>query len=186
MSGVRVRPARPDDAPALADMANDLNEHVGIRARPFTPDIVRRDAFGADPAFTAVVAEHEGAVAGYAFFALGYNTDFAGRSMWLHDLFVKPAARGHGVGYALIAAVAAETVRRGGVSLEWGVHEDNRVALEFYRRIGAADGRVRIMSVADVRLRALAAAIPESLASDRARADHSGHCNPGEGTAWHA
>lgn len=160
MSAVRVRPARPDDAPALADMANDLNEHVGIRARPFTAEIVRRDAFGDDPAFTALVAERDGGIAGYAFYALGYNTDFAGRSTWLYDLFVVPAARGHGVGYALIAAVAAETVRRGGVSLEWGVHEDNRIAREFYRRIGAADARVRIMTVADARLRGLAAAAP--------------------------
>jgi hypothetical protein len=37
MSGVRVRPARLDDAALLAEMANDLNDHVGIRGRPFTP-----------------------------------------------------------------------------------------------------------------------------------------------------
>ena len=80
--------------------------------------------------------------------------------MWLHDLFVTPAARGRGVGYGLMAAVAAETVRIGCVSLEWGVHTANAGALEFYRRLGAAGTETRILSVAGDRLRALADAAP--------------------------
>jgi GNAT superfamily N-acetyltransferase len=80
--------------------------------------------------------------------------------MWLHDIFVVPAARGHGVGYALMTALAAETVRAGAVSLEWGVHSANTGALEFYRRLGARGAEVRIMGVDGERLRALAAAVP--------------------------
>jgi len=99
-------------------------------------------------------------VVGYAFFTPGYNTDVAARSMWLHDLFVASAARGRGVGYALMAAVAAATVRAGCVSLEWGVHMANAGALEFYRRLGAVGAEVRIMGVAGERLRALADAAP--------------------------
>jgi GNAT superfamily N-acetyltransferase len=94
-------------------MANDLNDHVGIHGRPFTPERICADAFGPQAALSPLVAELDGAVVGYAFFSLGYNTDFAARSMWLHDLFVAPAARGRGVGYALMTAVAAETVRAG-------------------------------------------------------------------------
>jgi GNAT superfamily N-acetyltransferase len=136
-------------------MANDLNDHVGIHGRPFTPERICADAFGPQAAFTPLVAELDGAVVGYAFFSLGYNTDFAARSMWLHDLFVAPAARGRGVGYALMTAVAAETVRAGGASLEWGVHASNAGALEFYRRLGAGRSEVRLMSVDGERLRIL-------------------------------
>jgi len=156
VSAVRVRPARLEEAAILAEMANDLNEHVGIYGRPFTAERVRADGFGAQAAFTPLVAELDGAVAGYAFFTLGYNTDIAARAMWLHDIFVKPAARGRGVGHALMAAVAAETLRLGGRSLEWGVHAANAGALEFYRRLGAAGGEARIMGLAGERLRALA------------------------------
>lgn len=155
MSAVRVRPALPAEAAILAEMANDLNDHVGVHGRPFTPERILADAFGPRAAFTPLVAELDGAVVGYAFFSAGYNTDVAARSMWLHDLFVAPAARGHGVGHALMAAVAAETVREGGVSLEWGVHAANAGALEFYRRLGAVGAEVRIMGVAGERLRAL-------------------------------
>jgi len=105
-----------------------------------------------------LVAELDGAVVGYAFFSAGYNTDVAARSIFLHDLFVTPAARGRGVGHALMVAVAAETVRAGCVSLEWGVHTANARALEFYRRLGAVAAEVRIMGVSGERLRALAAA----------------------------
>jgi GNAT superfamily N-acetyltransferase len=156
VSAVRIRPARPDDAAILAEMANDLNDHVGVRGRPFTAERVRADGFGPQAAFTPVVAEVEGAVAGYAFFAHGYNTDVAARSTWLHDIFVMPTARGHGVGRALMAAVAAEAMRAGAVSLEWGVHTANAGALEFYRRLGASGADVRIMGVDGEALRTLA------------------------------
>ncbi len=151
-----MRPARPAEAAILAEMANDLNDHVGIHGRPFTPERIRADGFGSQAAFTPLVAELDGAVVGYAFFTPGYNTDVAARSMWLHDLFVVPAARGRGVGYALMTAVAAETVRAGGVSLGWDVHTANAGALEFYRRLGATGTGVRIMRVDGERLRALA------------------------------
>jgi GNAT superfamily N-acetyltransferase len=156
VSDIRVRLARPDEAGLLADMANDLNEHVGIDGRPFTAEIVRADGFGPQPAFTALVAELDGALAGYTFHSVSYNTDVAARSMWLQDLFVRPAARGRGVGHALMAAVAAETVRVGGASLEWNVHLGNVEALKFYRRLGASTFDVCVMSVAGDRLRALA------------------------------
>jgi GNAT superfamily N-acetyltransferase len=165
MSGVRVRPARLDDATLLAEMANDLNDHVGIHGRPFTPERVRADGFGPQAAFTPLVAELEGAIVGYAFFSPGYNTDVAGRAVWLHDIFVTPSARGRGVGYALMAAVAAETVRLGGKSLDWGVHTANVGALHFYQRLGASRAEVRVMGVDGDRLRALAGAAPSSASS---------------------
>ena len=158
MSAVRVRPAHPAEAAILAEMANDLNDHVGIHGRPFTPERIRADGFGPQAAFTPLVAELDGAVVGYVFFSPGYNTDIAARSVWLHDIFVAPPARGRGVGYALMAAVAAETVRVSGVSL--GVHTANAGALEFYRRLGAVAAETRIMGVAGESLRALAAAAP--------------------------
>ena len=161
MSGVRVRPARPDDAAILAEMANDLNDHVGIHGRPFTAARVLADGFGPGAAFTPLVAERDGAVLGYVFIALGYSTDFAGRAMWLHDIFVAPAARGQGVGHALMSAAAAESVRAGCLSLEWGVHKANTGALAFYRRIGAGGAEMQIMSLVGEHLRALADAAPK-------------------------
>ncbi len=156
MSAVRIRPPPGARAPRLAEMANDLNDHVGVTGRPFTAERVRNDGFGPQAAFTSLVAEVDGAVVGYVFFTMGYNTDVAARSIWLYDLFVVPKARGRGVGHALMKAVAAETVRGGGVSLDWGVHPTNAGALEFYRRLGAILAEARIMGISGGRLSALA------------------------------
>jgi len=166
VSAVRVRPAHPAEAAILAEMANDLNDHVGVRGRPFTPERVLAGGFGPQPAFTPLVAELDGAVVGYAFYAVGYNTDRAAPAMWLHDIFVMPKARGRGVGGALMAAVASETVRAGCVSLEWGVHNANTGALAFYRRLGATGGQTLILGVDGERLRALAAGPRDSLPSE--------------------
>src|SRR3989442_11477151 len=101
------RGASPAEAAILAEMANDLTDHVGIHGRPFTPERVLVGGFGPAAAFTPLVAELDGAVVGYAFFSAGYKTDVAARSTFLHDLFVTAAARGRGVGAVPIAAVAA-------------------------------------------------------------------------------
>ncbi|MBI2219048.1 MAG: hypothetical protein HYU51_17315 [Candidatus Rokubacteria bacterium] len=66
VSAVQLRLAHPADAAILAEMANDLNDHVGIRGRPFTPERIVADGFGSHPAFTALVAEIDGTVIGYA------------------------------------------------------------------------------------------------------------------------
>src|SRR2546428_4448911 len=146
MTAVRVRGAFPAEAAILAEMANDLNDHVGIHGRLFTPERVLADGFGPAAAFTPLVAELDGAVVGYAFFSAGYNTDVAARSIFLHDLFVTAAARGRGVGSALMAAGAAETGAGGCVSLEWGVDTANAGALEVFRRLGAVAAGGRLIS----------------------------------------
>jgi len=44
VSTVRVRGALPTETAILAGMANDLNDHVGIRGRPFTPERILADS----------------------------------------------------------------------------------------------------------------------------------------------
>lgn len=113
----------------------------------FTSEVVLRDGFGPTPAFNTLLAESDGEIVGYATWLPGYNSDLAARSMWLSDLFVVERARGRGIGRALLAAVAAETVRRGLACLEWGVMPDNASAREFYRRIGARERDMRILAL---------------------------------------
>jgi ribosomal protein S18 acetylase RimI-like enzyme len=152
-----IRRARPGDAAAIARMANALNRHEALSPRAFTAAIVLRDAFGPRRAFRVLVAEVSSRVVGYASFVVGYNTDVAARELWMHDLFVRPAWRGRGVGQALVTAVAREAVRRGLGCLEWGVRDTNRAAIRFYRRLGAHVGHARIVSLRGRALVALTA-----------------------------
>lgn len=153
----RIRTARPEDASAIAEMANALNVHVGKAPDVFSAEIVLRDAFGSDPAFALLLAEREGEVVGYAMFVPSYNSDVGARSVALVDLFVIEKARGQGLGTALMAAVAAETVRRGARCLEWAVLSADRRARDFYASLGARDDNARLLELHGDALEALAA-----------------------------
>ena len=98
--------------------------------------------FGERPAAEALIAERASSagapeVVGYALFFPTFSSFLASSGVWLEDLFVRPAARGQGVGRALLAAVAARVRERGGERLEWAALDWNELALGFYRRLGA-------------------------------------------------
>jgi ribosomal protein S18 acetylase RimI-like enzyme len=137
-------------------MANALNRTEAMTPSPFTPAIVRRDAFGPRPAFRALVAELDGRVVGYASFLASYNSDIAARGLWMSDLYVVPAFRDRGIGRALVTAVAREAMRRGLTCLEWAVRDSNTRARRFYRRLGARVGHARLAALIGRRLAALA------------------------------
>ena len=141
----------------VARLANALNRHEHLPQR-FTPAIVRRDAFGRRRRFRVFVAEVDGRVVGYASIIDGYNTDIPAPEIWMLDLFVLRCWRSHGIGRALVAAVARETLRRRLACLEWGVRGDNTRARRFYRGLGAVVGGARVASLRGRALRALATA----------------------------
>ena len=156
MSAIRVRPARAEDAAAIARLAN---QHQALDGKPddlYSARLVEDHAFGPDPAFEALVAEREGAVAGYATFGEMYNPDLATRSLWLFDLFVTESARGQGIGRKLLAAVARIAVERERASVAWGVYTANTKARRFYAELGARDEDARVLELDGAALKALA------------------------------
>ena len=134
-----IRPAVAADAEAIAEMANELNLLEGKPGDVYSGELVEAQAFGAAPLFSIRVAERDGTLVGYAFFENIFNSETAARGVWLHDLFVREPARRQGIGQDLIAAVARETVTRGGRSLSWSVLSDNRGARAFYAELAARD-----------------------------------------------
>ncbi|MFC3688735.1 GNAT family N-acetyltransferase [Aquipuribacter hungaricus] len=134
-----VRPARPDDIPAVHRLVRAL------AAYEREPDAVEASAddlvaalFAPHPLVHCLVAEHEGAVVGTAVWFVSFSTWRGRHGIWLEDLVVDEAARGQGVGRALLQALAAECVRRGWTRLEWSVLDWNTPAQGFYRALGAA------------------------------------------------
>jgi GNAT superfamily N-acetyltransferase len=93
--------------------------------------------FGARPAAEVLLAELAGAAVGFALFFPSYSTFLARPGLYLEDLFVDPAARGRGVGVALMSALARIAVSRGYGRFEWSVLDWNQLALEFYASLGA-------------------------------------------------
>jgi GNAT superfamily N-acetyltransferase len=134
---LHIRPATVHDAALLRSMIRELAEYereldqVTIREE----DLVR-DGFGENPRFRAFIAEWDGQTAGYALF-WGYYSTWAGRGMFLEDLFVREAFRRRGIGKALLAAVARVAVDEDCYGIHWEVLDWNEKAIELYKQMGA-------------------------------------------------
>lgn len=156
-----IRPAAVADAGAIAEMANELSRLHGKPEDLYSAELIADQAFGAASLFSILVAERDGMLLGYAFFEDTFNSDNAARGLWLLDLFVRESARRQGIGQALLAAAARETLARGGTSLLWGVLSDNAEARAFYAGIGARDEDARILELDGEALTSLAQAARE-------------------------
>jgi len=142
-AATRVRRATPDDVAAMDAMVHELAEYEREPdAVEATPADLHAALFGPDPRVHAHVAEAQDAdgswaVVGMAVWYLTYSTWTGRHGIWLEDLFVRPAARGAGLGRALLAALAAECTERGYRRLEWWVLDWNPPAQGVYRSVGA-------------------------------------------------
>lgn len=135
---VAIRPAKVDDVSLILAFIRELAEYERLLGTvDATEDCLRRTLFGERPEAEVLIGELQGEPVGFALFFSNYST-FKGRSgVYLEDLFVRPHARGTGVGKALLREVAKIAVARGCVRLEWAVLDWNVPAIEFYKRIGA-------------------------------------------------
>jgi GNAT superfamily N-acetyltransferase len=134
---LRIRPANIHDAALLRIMIHELAEYerelerVTIRDE----DLVR-DGFGENPRFRALIAEWNGQPAGYAVI-FNYFSTWAGRGLFLEDLFVREQFRKQGIGTALLAEIARIAVEERCYGIHWEVLDWNTKAIELYKALGA-------------------------------------------------
>ena len=84
----------------------------------------------------------------YALYAFDYSTDTGSRTVFLHDLFVRSACRGEGIGEALMQRLMEICKAAGATSMNWIVWHTNELAIRFYERMGAHSvDTVRLMRI---------------------------------------
>jgi GNAT superfamily N-acetyltransferase len=133
-----IRPARRSDAADIHLLVRELADYERSADQVVaSEEDLRRALFGEQPAVFALVAEHEGSVAGFALWFLNYSTWTGRHGIYLEDLYVTPVLRGHGYGRALLAQLARICVERGYGRLEWSVLDWNAPAIGFYASLGA-------------------------------------------------
>lgn len=102
-----------------------------------TQEKLERSLFGPRPYAETLIAEDDGTPVGFALFFHNYSTFLGQPGIYLEDLFVKPDARGKGVGRLLLERLAQLAVERDCGRLEWAVLDWNTDAIRFYERLGA-------------------------------------------------
>lgn len=133
-----IRAATSADLPLIAALIRELAEYERLAGEVrFDPAVLGEMLFGQKPFAEVVIGESHGVAQGFALFFHNFST-FEGRpGLYLEDLFVRPDARGCGLGKALLAHLASLAVGRGCARLEWSVLDWNEPAIGFYRKLGA-------------------------------------------------
>lgn len=140
--GIRVRRAGPGDAGLIVAFIRELAEYERLahECRADEQSIRRHlfgEGFGRGPVADCLIGELDGRAEGFALFFTNFSTFMCRPGIYLEDLFVRPSARGRGLGKALLRELAALAVQRGCGRLEWAVLDWNTPAIEFYRGVGA-------------------------------------------------
>jgi GNAT superfamily N-acetyltransferase len=141
-----VRPVRPSDFAAWAPLWDGYNAFYG-RSGPtaLAPEITRMTwarFFDAYEPVRALVAEGEGALLGLVHYIFHRSTITIAPTCYLQDLFTIEAARGKGVGRALINAVYERAREAGVARVYWQTHETNLVAMKLYDSVAERSGFV--------------------------------------------
>ncbi len=133
-----IRPATIEDAALLRTFIRELADYErGLDEVTLSEDDLIRDGFGPQRKFRAVIADWEGEPSGYALFFEVYSTWRGRAALYLEDLFVRPAARGKGIGKALLAHVAGVARQENCYGVRWEVLDWNQLAIDFYSGLGA-------------------------------------------------
>ena len=140
----RIRPIAQDDFAAwlpLWDGYNAFYGRAGDTALPLaiTEATWQRFFDPAEPVF-ALVAERDGQLLGLAHYLFHRSTTRIELTCYMQDLFTLQAARGQGVGRALIEGVYAAAHAHGVKRVYWQTHETNAAGRLLYDKVAAHSG----------------------------------------------
>ena len=138
MSSPHFRFAEATDTALILSLIRELAEYEQLAHEVVTDEEqLRANLFGERPAAEALLAEIDGECAGFALFFHNFSTFVGKRGLYLEDLFVRPAFRGHGIGKALMVRLARIALERDCGRFEWWVLDWNAPSIAFYRSLGA-------------------------------------------------
>ena len=133
-----LRPAAPDDTELNQAFIRELAEYERAPEQAVAkPEDLQRYLFGPQPLAFAALAHWHGEPAGFALWFYNFSTWEGKPALYLEDLFVRPAFRGHGIGKALLKHLAAIALAQGCTRYVWQVLDWNTPSLDFYQAMGA-------------------------------------------------
>jgi len=108
---IEIRPLQPGDVDAIMQLHRELGWNPAFRADGSTLK-QRLGALIEEENALLLVAVHKKKVVGYIHGEIVKYLLFAGSEMLMSEVFVREAARGQGVGKALIEAIETEAIRQ--------------------------------------------------------------------------
>lgn len=143
-AGVLIRQAQREDFAQWKILWDDYNAFYGRSGPTALPLDITNTTWArihdeAEPVH-ALVAESQGRLLGLAHYLYHRNTILIGPTCYLQDLFTAEAARGKGVGRALIEELYRRAAAAGAERVYWHTHHTNAAARRLYDTVAVDSG----------------------------------------------
>lgn len=144
---ITVRPARREDAEAIASLLEELDRFYGAtQVEPLATRLagIESALFTTPPAAFALLACDDSSLVGMAAYSFLWPAAGVTRSLYLKELYVAGRYRRNGVGSLLMQEIFNAARAQDCSRVEWTTEVENDDAREFYSAIGAStqDGKV--------------------------------------------
>lgn len=136
-TAVTLRDATPDDIPTILALVRELAEYErDPEAAVATPELLYDAMFSPRAVAHAVMAEERGEPLGFALYFFNFSTWTGRPGLYLEDFYVRPSARGRGIGTKLFRHLARIARDRGCGRMELSVLTWNLEPMRLYERLG--------------------------------------------------
>src|SRR3990167_7125247 len=133
-----IKTAGIEDVPFILNFIKELAGYEKLAHEVVaTEDLLKETLFGGRANAEVIIGYLNHQPICFALYFHNFSTFLGRPGIYLEDLFVKPEARGKGIGQKVLAYLAHLAKTRNCGRLEWWVLDWNETAINFYKRIGA-------------------------------------------------
>lgn len=134
----KIREATAGDVALILSFIKELADYEKLSHEvEATEQLLTETLFGDKPHANVVIGYLDNQPVCFALYFHNYSTFLGRPGIYLEDLFVKPKARGKGLGKQMLAYLARLAKKLHCGRLEWWVLDWNKDAIGFYKRLGA-------------------------------------------------
>lgn len=149
MDDITLKQAKLCDAPVLYKLLHQMACDLG-KEHEFKGSSKALEAWGFSktPAFESIIAWRGDVALGLVLYFYEFSTWRGANGIYVQDLYVDVAARGHGIAARLISAAIARAVNdRDAIYMRLAVHKENDLGLRYYEAAGFRPISVETMMI---------------------------------------
>lgn len=135
---IAIRAAQPHEAPLVLGFIRELADYERLQDEVMATEAdIEAMLFSPHPRAFCDIALVDGEPVGFALWFYNLSTFLGRHGIYLEDVYVRPQARGHGAGKALLARLARRCIEENLGRMDWAVLDWNAPAQSFYDGLGA-------------------------------------------------
>ena len=137
MNELKIRMADESDIPLILTFIRELAEYENLLGEVVATEELLHEWLFEKRKAEVIIGESGGEPVAFALFFHNFSTFLGRAGIYLEDLYVRPEARGNGIGKKMMKYLARLAVVRGCGRLEWWCLDWNKNSIAFYKSLGA-------------------------------------------------